>query len=244
MATISVVTTAGAALHARGTFPVSRIEVGRGFVDTQAKALARTRLVTPFIPARQNVGVTGRADGNLLQVVYTDPVAANAYDIKEIGVYSGNTLIGYACDDAGANLSVKIANQDVFLGILLEYLTPVDAQVRTELQAFAIATRASNGAVRLVPNASSYTQEGAFVLSPKQIQDLIEGVTPEVGKATSADINTGTDDTRFITSDALFGSRYKQFYVDTQKPTQSQINAMRPGSIWIVRNTVAEAART
>lgn len=236
MAIINVVTTAGAALHASGvaTTP-TRIEVGQGHVTSEAAALARTSLVNPFSPARRNDSPAARASGNQLQTLYQDSTTA-AYNVREVAVFSGSTLMAYACDDAGGILRGKSSTVPLHLGVLSTFNTPVNATPAVTLQPFAVATTEDVGAVRLAADGDT-TSTGLVVVSPAQAQTIAEAAAksaaPDVEDAsttqkgiievaTATEINTGTDNEKAVSPGQLAASRY----VQVMKMTQAQYNAL------------------
>ena len=113
MALIQVLTTPGANRRTSdianaNSSPITRISAGSGHVTTEALAKARAALVSPLNPVRQvdnPIGVALPSDP-FAQWTYTDADAVT-YDIHEIGLWAGNLLVWYICDDAGAVLFTK-----------------------------------------------------------------------------------------------------------------------------------------
>ena len=126
MAIISTPTTAGLALEATNRAAgnptdITGVEVGEGHVTTLALAMARAALVTPFSPVRQTPNPAGVSSGSAIQYAYVDSTLAADYDINEAGLYAGNTMVAYACDDAGAAIGTKPNNASGILPILVAW---------------------------------------------------------------------------------------------------------------------------
>ena len=128
MAIINEMTDAGETLRADNvangtTSQVTRIEADMGHVTTAALARALTDVVIPFVPVRETTNPQGRALASdpVAQFRYLDAAAVN-YNIVGFGIFAGNVMTHYICDDAGATIYPKTAGLilDVVLYIVAE----------------------------------------------------------------------------------------------------------------------------
>lgn len=180
-----------------------------------------------------------------------DSQQGRTYSMSEMGVVAidGNVgrLIGYAARDASEGpLQIKASNGTLRIRMTFA-VTGTAAQTittTTTVQGLGDASETAKGAVQFTPDSASYTQGIPFVLTPAQVQKLIADIDVDIDYASATEINAGTEKVKVVNPDALEDSRYSQDYVSTQKPTQSEINAMRPGSFWWVRSSSAATPRT
>ena len=240
MAIISVVSTAGAALNASGTpWTITRIEVGQGNVTTESAALARTSLVRPFSPPRRTDSPESRVDGAQLQVIYVDDTNA-AYDVNEVAIFSGTTLVAYVCDDAGAAISQKVAAQSARIGLVTDWQTPVTGTPAAQLQPFSAASEGSIGAVRYATPTEARNRSGTGVV---RAQDLPAGAAAattvnqgSVELATQGEYDNGTPAGRAVTNELT---------IHANKVTRGTINQARlPRATTTAPGVVEEATQS
>ena len=81
-----------AARAAGNKFPVDKLKIGRGQYTPDG---TETDIKTAFAPTKEFVDPAGSASGTTFQFVYQDP-SANVYNIGEIGIFSGATLLAIA----------------------------------------------------------------------------------------------------------------------------------------------------
>ena len=204
MAILSVVTTAGAALNASGNpWTITRIEVGQGNVTTESAALARTSLVRPFSPPRRTDSPESRVDGAQLQVIYVDDTNA-AYDVREVAIFSGTTLVAYVCDDAGAAISTKVAAQSARIGLVTDWQTPVTGTPAAQLQPFSAASEGSLGAVRYATPTEAANRSGTGVVRAQNLPVTAGAASTTspglIEAATQAEYDSGSPAGRAVTN--------------------------------------------
>ena len=160
MAIISVMTTDGENLRsdnvANGTTSqVDRIEAASGHVATAALARALSDVVTPFVPVRETNNPQGRAlsADPVAQFRYQDG-AQVTYNIVEFGVFAGNVMTHYICDDAGGTIYPKTPSLllDVVLHITATSGDQATFTFDADLMA-PVATTGTPGLVRLATDA-------------------------------------------------------------------------------------------
>ena len=164
MAIIAVLTDVGEQLRAQHlvdgtTYQITKIKAGAGHVTTAALAVARTDIVTPLVPARENDNPAGVALAHdpVAQVRYVDP-ASVTYDIKEFGVFVGTQMTHFICDDAGAILYHKTPTLTLDVGIYIAVASGDQAAFTfQEAAANALATTEQTGLVELASDAEVAT---------------------------------------------------------------------------------------
>ena len=125
MAIIDVVTQVGLDLNAQSFTPgnrpaVTSIRVGTGHVADQAAAIALTDLVA-HTAAYDHNNPPVEAEGNEAQTTYVNTNRAQQYPIHEIGVFSGNNLIKYVCNDDGTPLLTKSVGLILLIPLRIVY---------------------------------------------------------------------------------------------------------------------------
>lgn len=167
MAIIAVLTDVGEQLRAQHlvdgtTYQITKIKADGGHVTTAALARARTDIVTPFVPARENDNPQGVAlvHDPVAQVRYIDS-ASVTYPIKGFGIFAGAQMTHYVCDDAGATLYVKTPTLTLDVGIYIAVASGDQAAFTfQEAAANALATTESPGLVELATDAEVATSPG------------------------------------------------------------------------------------
>lgn len=173
MALIEVVTTAGENLNAQALGAgaderITRIEVGQGFVDTEAKAKAVTGVQTPFNPKREALSPPVFTVENTAQTTYFDSQAVT-YDFTEMAIFAGDVCMHYQCDDAGAVIGQKRPGVAVQFGTVFVFEGGDAALENINFILQPLATMLNYGQVRF----GNLGDPGAVVLSATQIEDLI-----------------------------------------------------------------------
>ena len=193
MAIISVMTTAGETLRtdniANGTTSqITRIEADMGHVTTVAAAKALTDVVTPFVPVRETTNPQGKAlpSDPVAQFGYLDADAVD-YNIVGFGIFAGNTMTHYICDDGGATIYPKTAG--LILNVAL-YITAESGDQATfafsdDLTA-PLATEVVPGLVRLATPAEIAGAGGDQVIPSSAIRIYDNGAVPDTIPAGTA----------------------------------------------------------
>ena len=213
---------------------VLRLATGGQTVNDQQTMLQNTYELNPGTPYDIPMGAWSVQRNAANVIVGIKAVGVAPSDLAAVtptrwGLFKGNVLyaIGVAPPQARKfggtalilDVSVPIA------GTTITTFTPTN---NITVIAVGSATQTEAGSVQLVPNASSYTQTGAFVLSPAQVQALL--TTVRFPFASSVEINTGTDNAKAIPPGQLAASSYRRVHASTSAPQNSQ---GADGDLWV-----------
>ena len=196
------------------SYQITKIKAGSGHVATAALARARTDIVTPFVPARENDSPQGIALANdpVAQVRYID-AASVTYDIKEFGAFAGTQMTHYICDDGGATLYPKTPTLTLDVGLYIAVASGDQAAFTfgDEIKA-PLATNLVPGLTRLATGT--------------EVGNAIDGTDP-----------TGAAENKVPTLQAIFDNRAKfgtPHVAQTAAPTSTQITNAEAGTVWLV----------
>lgn len=235
MAIIDVLTAYGASVLNPPN--IDGVQIGTGHVTTEALARARTTLVTPR-GSRQMVD--GRVSGNQIQAIYRD-ITQDAFTINEIGLFVGNNLYAYRCDDAGAAIGSKVADRPLNFTWQLTKAEGQTVDVSTAIVPLPPALEEALGAV-MFPDSVDVTDTDPYVLSPAQVVSLISSMsgqtlTDDQVKRIVSEMVTGNTETgisvtatgtpprfNFVVSSAYIQGVINQAYIRARVPA-SYINA-------------------
>ena len=191
-------TTAGATLIAGQAFTIDKIALGTGQRTPDG---SETALVTPFDPVKEDTNPSGRVDGDTLYYTYTDPNVGggNAYDVGELGMFSGNTLVFYASRPAGDGfLFQKAENSPLLVSLQVAFDTAPNATI-TFANSFPqdrMASATQRGVIEIATEAEAQAgTDNERAMTPLTTKAAIGqfGVTPRFKgfDATGSTLQTG-----------------------------------------------------
>lgn len=210
---------------ALGTIKV-RFGTGRRTLAQSVTSLAQPYNISgsPHEVEVMNAGLARDNNDNIIgfEVEAIDTLNEAAYTPTEAGLYNtANQLIAYYVADAGQSLGIKAANSNARITFVFGAtgITVTDITITTTITGARAATTSLAGIVRLAANNND---DNAVPLLSR-VKSLISAVKVSVDKATSAQINAGENNDRFVTPLGLESSQYKR----TIKLTQAQYNALQ-----------------
>ena len=186
-----IVTTAGQALIAGAqAFVIDKIALGSG----QRTPDGTETSITPLSPAEEDTNPTGSREGNdTLSFKYQDTritqgaIPGSAYDVGEIGLFSGSTLVFYASQPAADGfLFQKAATAPLLVTFRIQFATTNVTQVSFSGGDFAGINQASElarGTLEIATEAEAVAgADDARAMTPLKVKKAIEtfGVVPQV----------------------------------------------------------------
>ena len=212
-------TALAAAITAGTDFTIDSVEVGEGQYTPTSSA---TALDTPFSPVRVFTDPAGFVDENRMAFNFEDN-GADAYDVGEIGVFSGTTLFAIGSQpSADGFIFSKAADTDLLVSVHTVVSGVADISAITFANTLLTNTNVDAGNIvsgTLDPDrldsvpASTLTGtihtdripdlSAAKITSGTLAGDRMAAATTSapgaVERATNAEVDAGTEDTRYVT---------------------------------------------
>lgn len=155
---------------------------------------------------------------------FIDTDLTRAYNATEVGIWAVRNNVAFMIIYwSDTSPFPKVANATFEYPVLvgMSGVPNPTFTVTNTISGIGDATANRKGAVQHVTTAGSYAQGDGFVLTPAQVQALVSAAGSSLEKASSTEINTGTDNAKFITAAGLRGSRYVQNYIQNRAPNSS-----------------------
>ena len=157
--------TALAAAHGAGNnFPITRLKVGQGQYTPDG---TETDIKTPFAPIKEFVNPSGSASGTTFQFVYQDP-SPNVYNIGEIGIFSGVTLLAIASRPAADGWLLQKGALPLVVPSVYDFANVATGAITfTVNNVFPLATETTPGIVSKARNADIPLDDNRYMTPAK-----------------------------------------------------------------------------